>query len=95
MSKFKAGDQALIVAAGCSENIGRVVELVQRYETDSATINERPFMTLRGVPAWHVKGDLVSSLEDSIGYGFFSESCLMPIRGNLQPEQQKLQEVPA
>lgn len=95
MSKLKAGDLALVVAASCPENIGKVVELVRRHETDRAVIYGQEFITRRGAPAWHVAGDLVSLHDYSISYGFLSESCLMPLRSDFQPEQQKSQEVPA
>lgn len=95
MSKFKAGDLALIVNAKCSENIGRVVELIRLVNSDVTVYKGVKFTAYRGGPAWEVNGELVSVLCDRIQFGFLSESCLIPLRGDFQPEEQHHKELQA
>ncbi|WP_440466895.1 hypothetical protein ACKI1H_27095 [Pseudomonas sp. YH-1] len=97
MSKFKAGDLALVV--GCSinpENIGKVVEVTTRVLPGD--IVECPDGITRLIskdangPCWIVQGGNFISFTGR-SWGMVNERYLMPLRGDFQPEQQKAKEV--
>lgn len=81
MSRFKAGDLALVVASrwkGSSSNIGKSVEVIGSSPDGDIV----------------AKGDLVNGYgipRDSLE---FLPSHLMPLRGDFTPEQSKEQERP-
>lgn len=99
MSKFKAGDLALVV--GCQtidHNVGKIVELMHFVKSDEViTIDGQKFRAAKD--AWIVSGDSVGwwSLKREcmvIGHhGMIAEKHLMPLRDDFQPEQQKAMEL--
>lgn len=101
MSKFKAGDLALIVDCILPELIGRVVELVQRVPPGlSARAGERNWRNMGNDDSWIVTGAglfclTVSGNIEPDRFTLIAEKKLMPLRGDFQPERQKSQEVPA
>jgi hypothetical protein len=96
--EFKPGDLALIVNCEEPNNIGKCVELVELVEP-GATYRAGRFLiqNTSGVPVWHVVGEVTTSCNVHVVAGHTQkvESRLMPLRGDLQPEGQKSQEVPA
>jgi hypothetical protein len=99
MSKFKAGDLALVV--GCvrnPKNIGKAVELLEEvWPGEGFTDPSGSFRIAEPVgdrPFWLAASDDLVSIEGK-PWGLFEESHLMPLRGDFQPEQQKSREVPA
>ncbi|HFH2966647.1 hypothetical protein [Pseudomonas aeruginosa] len=100
MSKFKAGDIALVIG---SRNFGRCVDLISRHVGPCRVevTGNRWVIVPDGVPAWLVtakdmeaqmtmSGRIVKTDEVVI-----SEVKLVPLRGDFQPEQQKSREVEA
>lgn len=96
MSKFKAGDLALVVRCkDAPEMVGKCVELVEfvRFgDLPSHDSGWSPFSE----DAWLVTGE---SLVAMTRYGLqpaeftaFAERCLLPLRGDFHPEQQKAKE---
>lgn len=100
---FKPGDLALIINAQYAENLGKVVELLRFDNSEKIAIPEegpRCYMPNPSlVDCWVVRGDLVghSTLRGAITcvVGGCPQSCLMPLRGDFAPEQQKSREVAA
>lgn len=97
MSQFKAGDLALVVASKSGLNIGKVVTLIRMVR--AGELIELEDMMLRVIEGgWLVTGDLLASFPVGVKpvkqHGFRTK-CLMPLRGDFQPEQQKAQEVVA
>ena len=100
MSKFKAGDFALIVKGSASSiNVGRTVRLIEClgapaiYDWDG-----RQYKNTRRVAIWVIEVDGKPLVDRFGGYqtkGPICEDKLMPLRGDFQPEQQKSREVPA
>ncbi len=99
MSKFKAGDLALIV--DCyrhTESLGKVVELIQLLMPGERFVDpdgkQRMLSESEGGAGWLVCGsDYRSYLGDR--FGVCDEKHLMPLKGDFQPEQQKAKEVEA
>lgn len=94
MSKFKAGDLAVIVGAHFStENIGKVVILVEFLAANE--VHEVECMGFRHrAPhdGWLVEGENVVSRFGDEGVCIILEKHLMPLKGDFQPEQQKAKE---
>lgn len=102
MSKFEAGDQALIIGSrsGDSPNIGKGVELVAWLNPGD------PVITTDGISrkcaadysVWQVIGNglLARNVRerwvDAGGVCLVEERFLMPLRGDFQPEQPKAKE---
>lgn len=98
MSKFKAGDLALVIG---ERNFGRCVELIS-FHVGPCRVDikgNRWVIVPEGVPAWRVTakdlaGELVPSGKavktDEV---LIRESKLIPLKGDFQPEQQKAKEV--
>jgi hypothetical protein len=91
MSQFKPGDLAIIVRAfsDCSENIGRVVEVV---EVDSPAIDDYPIHV--SAPGLIGRDQFTGDAEPTSDC-WCSAKCLMPLKGDFVPEQQKSREVAA
>jgi len=95
MSQFKSGDLALVVATKTGLNIGKVVTLDrmilagERIELDDMILNVVE-------DGWLATGDLLASFPIGVKqvkqHGFRTK-CLMPLRGDFAPEQQKSREV--
>lgn len=97
MSKFKAGDLALIINDTLyPQNIGFCVQLSELVEPDGEYMspeNER-VKNVTGKSVWLVIADgLVCS--SGRGYCQKAERNLMPLKGDFQPEQQKAKGVEA
>lgn len=101
MSKFKAGDLALIVACRLPELVGRAVELVKLVPAGTQDeCGGRLWKNLSDLSAWIVTADDLLVLTESgkvvrDQFTLIAENRLMPLRGNFQPEQQKSREVEA
>ena len=99
MSKFKAGDLAVIIGAfNVTSNIGQACELVEYLQAEQVSTWVDPSDGLRiqnaaGSPAWLVVGSELTSWCGSPGWVLAAERHLMPLRGDFQPEQQKAKEV--
>jgi hypothetical protein len=96
--QFKPGDPALIVGAfKLTENIGKVVELVQLV-TDGELYVAPNGVTYEHCddPCWVVVGDGVVGWSDDgavfDNFGLSVPNHLMPLRGDFAPEQQKARE---
>ncbi|MBV6005222.1 hypothetical protein KUU59_09580 [Pseudomonas aeruginosa] len=92
MSKFKAGDMAMIV--GCManpEDIGKVVELYQYVLRNEAFIVSGHY-ALSGDEGWIVTADNVIDTTGVQGFVLVNERHLMPLKGDFHPEQQKAKE---
>ncbi|EPK5820799.1 hypothetical protein L4Z93_000895 [Pseudomonas aeruginosa] len=89
MSKFKAGDLALVINHTFPPVIGTCVELISRHLVSpvdrSNPMDPGVYETSDGEPAWVVDD------QKSIVW----EKWLMPLRGDFQPEQQKAKGVEA
>ncbi|PBW00950.1 hypothetical protein CJU20_09835 [Pseudomonas aeruginosa] len=109
MSKFKAGDMALIIYSTAEENVGKVVELIEYAGERSIAGDDGSFIP-EGHPRWLVRSasgekDLavrtVFGLDGPVirkifvSQGYCRQSWLMPLRGGFQPEQQKAKGVEA
>lgn len=100
MKTFEVGDFALIVAGSASlVNIGRTVLLVEclgmprTYEWLG-----KHYTNIKQDVIWIIdsQGDpLVTRFGDCATRGPISQSKLMPLRGDFQPEREKQQEQPA
>ena len=94
MSRFKAGDLALIVgsASGYSKSVGKFVELIEPVIPGGTyKINGRTYLLNESNSAgagWKVKGDLVS-VNGFNGFCLVAERHLMPLRGNFTPEEMR------
>ena len=100
MSRFKAGDLALVVGCNkCEHNIGKVVELV-RFVRKGEAIQLDGARHRAMIDAWIISGESVAywsykNQEMVIGHeGLAAEEHLMPLRGDFTPEQTKQQERP-
>lgn len=85
MSRFKAGDLALIVNCSEPSNIGKCVELIEFVPAGGDYVMRgRGWINASGIPVWVVSGDV----EGVAGHGWAqkSEQNLMPLRGDFQPE---------
>lgn len=98
MSKFNPGDLALIVGAfSMTQNIGKVVELVQ-FVVDGELYIAPDGVTYRhqGVSCWVVVGEGVvcrSSCEIFNDFGLHIEGHLMPLRGDFAPTESRQREL--
>lgn len=99
MSKFKAGDLALIV--GCNKNpknLGKVVELIAWVSPGEVfhAPDGREYLadTDQRSGGWVVQGENFVS-RNSQPWGWVEERHLIPLNGDFQPEQQKAKEVSA
>jgi hypothetical protein len=98
MSKFKAGDLALIVGGERhTRNIGKVCELA--FPVTPGMVFKNPVNGYRSTvrsekPGWFVVGDTLIA-DNGLGYCLIQEKYLIPLRGDFQPEQQKSKEVEA
>ncbi|MBP0948926.1 hypothetical protein JTA33_00495 [Pseudomonas sp. 20GA0080] len=100
-NQFKPGDLALIVGSskGLSPNIGMAVELIQNLSTnDEINLPNGRRLLNRGPACWVVAAaGLLAARHDGgwIDVGAIAlvmEHHLMPLRGDLTPEQQKASE---
>ncbi|HGP4249080.1 TPA: hypothetical protein ACLM19_005266 [Pseudomonas aeruginosa] len=91
MSKFKAGDLAIIVKVVSDDflaNLGRVV-LVDAVDPEDKDWDV--LISAENLVIWDKEiGQICFENE-----GWFHSSELMPLRGDFQPEQQKAKEVEA
>ncbi|MGO0684105.1 hypothetical protein [Pseudomonas fulva] len=94
--QFKPGDLALVIR---HENAGRTVTLVQQYLGPTIYRNEHGYQVIPpGVVAWEIEADSLittrtsSGREVLVGKLAIGEKCLMPLRGDFAPEQQKAKE---
>ena len=99
MSKFKAGDLALVV--GCNtnpKNLGKVVELIALIfpgEIFHAPDGRKYLADMdQHGGGWIVQSENFIS-RDRQPWGLVEERHLMPLKGDFQPEQQKAKEVEA
>lgn len=99
MSKFKAGDLALIISSRHEENLGRVVELVKFFDQEIVTLGDGSKVSNPGKYAcWEVQADDMFVTSKLRPEGFYTscagvrEKHLAPLRGDFQPEQQKAKE---
>jgi len=94
MSRFKAGDLALIV--GCdyaSSNIGKCVELVMLVQSNEEySFGGLDVINANNCPVWIVVGD-VNGVAGSPGWIQKAEQNLMPLRGDFQPESERTAEL--
>lgn len=101
MSKFKAGDLALIVDCLLPELIGKTVELVQLVSAyEVAECSGRLWNNRSEHRGWVVTADgllvlTVSGRIETDRFTLMDERKLMPLRGDFQPEQQKAKGVEA
>ncbi|WP_236175372.1 hypothetical protein [Pseudomonas pseudonitroreducens] len=104
MSKFKAGDMAMIV--GCHRdprNIGSTCTLVQFIKAGDEYELSPGHKVSSPIDAWLVEGPQVigayfnwkCGIIDTPGNGLADQKHLMPLKGDFQPEQQKAKEVEA
>ncbi|WP_122408965.1 hypothetical protein [Pseudomonas viridiflava] len=95
--QFKPGDLALIVTG---PNAGHCVELISYHASGDVRLHSGCW-TQAYVPSWQITGSgLTAHFEGVPGthlvtYGLIGERCLMPLRGDFAPEQQKDKEVAA
>lgn len=98
MSKFKAGDLALVIKANHEENLGKVVELL-RSSNESQIDCGRHARTANPerLQCWVVRHESIL-VTNTLGFqrvvtdAALPESWLMPLRREFQPEQQKAKE---
>lgn len=96
MSKFKAGDLALVVKRNdAPEMVGKCVELVEFVKKGFTPFSDKGWSPFSD-DAWLVSGEGLVAMT-GIGllpanFTAFPESFLMPLRGEFQPEQQKSKE---
>lgn len=104
MSKFKAGDLALVIRA--PKNFGRCVELISRHVGPQrvdypGNAKNGWCLVPEGEVGWLVTAERLKNERVSSGavcecdFAVFKERGLAPLRGDFQPEQQKSREVPA
>jgi hypothetical protein len=99
MSQLKPGDLALIIKSTNEENIGRVVTIVsftcqgERIDQDNAgfSIADHGDVIVDGEIVVRRKRD--KKIKHTVSRHVFSPDCLMPLRGDFAPEQQKSREV--
>lgn len=97
MSKFKAGDLALVISGQCT---GKCVELISFHCTGTVKLASGLWSTEIAEPSWRISGEgLVAKLSNGelmqVQDGIIAERWLMPLRWNFQPEQQKAEGVEA
>lgn len=97
MSKFKAGDLALVVAGPCT---GKCVELISFHCSGTVKLASGLWSTEISQPSWRISGDdLTAQLSNGervpVKDGIIPEKGLMPLRGDFQSEQQKAKGVEA
>ncbi|MBD9573756.1 hypothetical protein IB260_00410 [Pseudomonas sp. PDM23] len=95
MSKFKAGDLALVIAGPCT---GKCVELISFHCTGTVKLASGLWSTEITEPSWRISGEGLSAQLSNgermpVQDGIIAERRLMPIRGDFQSEQQKEKEV--
>lgn len=91
MSKFKAGDLALLLMDVLHMKSGSVVELLMPLKA-GRIVKEKGGDQIRVLEhSWA----FYHGEEPSRSCGFCPERCLMPLKGDFQPEQQKAKEVEA
>lgn len=102
MSKFKAGDLALIVRASIDENLGKVVELVGWSDESEIVLSDGGRVNNPSrLRCWEVSADqlIATSMLFPDGFttkrGAVPEKNLMPLRGDFHTEREKSREVPA
>lgn len=97
MSKFKAGDIAIVIG---NRNFGRCVELVARYVGPCRVEvkGNRWVAVPDGITAWLVAADAMegeltkSKRVVKTDEAVCRESKLIPLKGDFQPDQQKSME---
>lgn len=94
--QFKPGDLALVIRR---ENAGRAVTLARQYLGPTTYRNEHGYQLIPpGVVAWEVEADSLIATRTATGRVVLverlaiGEKCLMPLRGDFAPEQQKAKE---
>lgn len=100
MSKFKPGDLALVIKANHEENLGKVVTLIRSTSENvidcgdgSKTVNPNKLI------CWVIQHEELVTTNELFGFklksstGACPESWLMPVRGDFQPEKEKVKEV--
>ncbi|HID9917509.1 TPA: hypothetical protein ACXI31_005654 [Pseudomonas aeruginosa] len=100
MSKFKAGDIALIIGANVlTQNIGKVVELSAFVEDGDLYVGpDAELYRHSDIGCWIVRGEGVIFRTDKElreGFGICEERHLMPLPKDQAPEQQKAKGVEA
>ncbi|MCG3026802.1 hypothetical protein DZ952_012075 [Pseudomonas aeruginosa] len=101
MSKFKAGDLAMVIKANHEENLGKVVTLLQSTSEEIIDCGRgEKTSDPNRLLCWVIQHEgLVASttfgFKRLVNVGARPESWLMPLNGDFQPEQQKAKEVEA
>lgn len=99
MSQFKPGDLALIIKSCNEENIGRVVTVVRFGYQDELIDQGKAGFAIANLGDVIVDGEIIVSkifnqkIKHTVSRHVFTSDCLMPLRGDFQPEQQKSREV--
>lgn len=95
MSKFKAGDLAMIVSSLSPENVGRVVELVRRVSGESIVLTDGSTAKVSASICWEITGESLIATSAfypegiPVRYAVIEERKLMPLRGDFQPEEER------
>lgn len=94
--QFKPGDLALVIR---HENTGRAVTLIRQYLGPATFRNEHGYQVIPpGIVAWEIEADSLITTRTASGRVVFvgnlaiGEKCLVPLRGDFEPEQQKAKE---
>lgn len=97
-NQFKPGDLALIINTLRSpQYIGKTVELVRFVRKGEKYQAGRHELRAEG-EGWVCRGDLAGTFSDRSGIhqtpgtALVDQKCLMPLRGDLEPKQQKAKE---
>ncbi|MFG3926421.1 hypothetical protein ACGEMM_17660 [Pseudomonas aeruginosa] len=102
MSKFKAGDLAMIISSYAEQNFGKVVRLVECHGNGGVSFGGRFYFP--GPIRWTVEAEDGSAclaiprsegVFDRASFGICSEFRLMPLRKDFHPEQRKAKWVEA
>lgn len=104
MSKFKAGDLALIIGGKYPDtpNTGKSVELIQLVQPDEVIDcpDGHRVRNGSGKVVWLIEGNEIMSRSITHnrwvshgGVALIQERYLMPLKGDFQPEQEKSKEL--
>jgi hypothetical protein len=86
--QFKVGDLALVIKSRDPEDIGKVVTIEQLYTDDG--INYHFFGDEVFLPDERSESAVTSCDRD--GIEAYAVECLMPLRGDFQPEREREEE---
>ena len=95
MSRFKAGDLAIVVGCNrCEYNIGKTVELV-RFVKKGEVVELDGARSRSAIDAWVISGESVAywSMKNEVMVigreGLAAEEHLIPLRGDFTPEEMR------